>query len=105
VLEDQPSVAGSKSSRPLEEVTRLTTSTAALYRPCREPRGIRPARFGFGPASGLGLKNPFAGVRPDGFVISEEDFMLVVLESDPLSGEVRWHPAFDQPVEGPCGAV
>jgi predicted N-acetyltransferase YhbS len=62
-------------------------------------------RFGFGPGSALGLANPFIGERPDGFVIREEDFMLVVLESVPLSGEVRWHPAFDQPVEGPSGAA
>ena len=61
-------------------------------------------RFGFGPGSALGLSNPFAGVRPDGFEIKEEDFMLVVLQPIPLSGEVRWHPAFDQPVDGPSGA-
>jgi predicted N-acetyltransferase YhbS len=58
-------------------------------------------RFGFGPGSALGLSNPFAGARPDGFVIKEEDFQVVVLEPGPLSGEVRWHPAFDQPVESP----
>jgi putative acetyltransferase len=61
------------------------------------------SQFGFRPGSALGLSNPFAGVRPDGFVIREEDFMLVVLDPVPLSGEVRWHPAFDQPVEGPSG--
>jgi putative acetyltransferase len=37
-------------------------------------------RFGFEPASGLGWRNPFAGEQPDGFVISEEDFMVAVLE-------------------------
>jgi putative acetyltransferase len=58
-------------------------------------------RFGFGPGSALGLSNPFTGVLPDGFVIKEEDFMVAVLDSVPLEGEVRWHPAFDQPVEGP----
>jgi putative acetyltransferase len=31
-------------------------------------------RFGFEPGSALGLSNPFAGVRPDGFEIAEEDF-------------------------------
>jgi putative acetyltransferase len=61
------------------------------------------SRFGFRPGSALGLSNPFTGVRPDGFMIREEDFMLVVLEPVPLSGEVRWHPAFDQPVERPSG--
>jgi putative acetyltransferase len=56
-------------------------------------------RFGFGPGSALGLSSPFAGVLRDGFVIKEEDFMVVLLEPVPLSGEVRWHPAFDQPTE------
>jgi putative acetyltransferase len=59
-------------------------------------------RFGFRPGSAFGLSNPFTGVRPDGFEIKEEDFMLVVLEPVPLSGDVRWHPAFDQPIEGPA---
>jgi putative acetyltransferase len=58
-------------------------------------------RFGFRPGSAFGLSNPFTGVRPDGLEIKEEDFMLVVLKPGPLSGEVRWHPAFDQPIEGP----
>ncbi|MEX2420961.1 MAG: N-acetyltransferase [Actinomycetota bacterium] len=51
-------------------------------------------RFGFEPGSSRGLRNPFAGVQPDGFEIAEEDFMLVVLDEAPLAGEVRWHPAF-----------
>jgi putative acetyltransferase len=53
-------------------------------------------RFGFEPASGLGWRNPFTGVQPDGFVIREEDFMVAVLEdrARDFSGEVRWHPAF-----------
>ncbi len=33
-------------------------------------------RFGFVPGSAFGLRNPFAGVQPDGFVVAEEDFML-----------------------------
>lgn len=54
-------------------------------------------RFGFGPGSALGLSNPFASVRPDGFEIAEEDFMVAVFAEEPLAGEVRWHPAFGEP--------
>jgi predicted N-acetyltransferase YhbS len=57
-------------------------------------------RFGFAPASVLGLRNPYAGVLPNGFEIAEEDFMLVVFEEVPLVGDVGWHPAFGEPVEG-----
>ncbi|HET7236234.1 MAG TPA: N-acetyltransferase [Actinomycetota bacterium] len=55
-------------------------------------------RFGFEPALGLGLRNPFAGVLPDGFEIREEDFMVAVLDDRArgFAGEVRWHPAFGQ---------
>lgn len=59
-------------------------------------------RFGFEPGSALGLSNPFAGVRPDGFEIAEEDFMVAVVGEGRLAGEVRWHPAFGEPVEGPA---
>jgi predicted N-acetyltransferase YhbS len=53
-------------------------------------------RFGFEPGSRYGLQNPFAGVQADGFVIAEEDFMILPLgERIPaLAGHVRWHPAF-----------
>jgi putative acetyltransferase len=52
-------------------------------------------RFGFRPGLALGLRNPFAGRDGGGFVIDEEDFMLVVLDEDAsLAGEVRWHRAF-----------
>lgn len=56
-------------------------------------------RFGFEPASAYGLRNPFAGVMPDGFVIHEEDFMLAPLDerARSLHGPVRWHEAFCQP--------
>jgi putative acetyltransferase len=54
-------------------------------------------RFGFEPASAFGLANPFAGVRPDGFEIAEEDFMIARLSEAELTGEVRWHPAFGEP--------
>jgi len=60
-------------------------------------------RFGFSPAVAWGLRNPFTGVQEDGFVVEEEDFMLAPLV-DPapsFAGEVRWHPAFGQPVEAP----
>ena len=59
-------------------------------------------RFGFEPASSFGLANPCAGVRPDGFEIAEEDFMVALLGGARLAGEVRWHPAFGEPVEGPA---
>lgn len=57
-------------------------------------------RFGFGPGSALGLRNPFTGVQPDGSVVAEEDFMIAPLDDRGrnLSGRVRWHPAF-----GPSG--
>jgi predicted N-acetyltransferase YhbS len=53
-------------------------------------------RFGFEPAARYGLRNPFTGVLPSGFVIAEEDFMLAALDdrATSLRGEVRWHPAF-----------
>lgn len=55
-------------------------------------------RFGFDPASAYGLRNPFAGVQEDGFVVAEEDFMVAALDdrARSLTGEVRWHPAFGQ---------
>ena len=55
------------------------------------------ARFGFVPASRLGLRNPFAGELESGFVIAEEDFQIAVLDERReglLAGEVRWHRAF-----------
>lgn len=53
-------------------------------------------KFGFEPASRYGLANPFAGVQADGFVIAEEDFMILPLDDrvHSLAGNVRWHPAF-----------
>jgi len=56
-------------------------------------------RFGFEPAAGYGLRNPFAGTLPGGFVIAEEDFMLAALDdrARALAGSVRWHPAFGRP--------
>jgi putative acetyltransferase len=54
-------------------------------------------RFGFEAGRRRGLRNPFAGAQPDGFVVREDDFMLVVLdETKPLAGAVRWHPAFGE---------
>jgi len=53
---------------------------------------------GFEPAAPHGLRNPFVGVQPDGFVIAEEDLQIAVLDAERvarLAGEVRWHPAFD----------
>lgn len=53
-------------------------------------------RFGYLPATRYGLRNPFTGVHADGFVVAEEDFMILPLDErgSALSGEVRWHPAF-----------
>jgi putative acetyltransferase len=60
-------------------------------------------RFGFRPAAEFGLRNPFAGDDSHGFVIREEDFMLMPLDegAGELRGVVRWHPAFGEPVEAP----
>jgi putative acetyltransferase len=62
-------------------------------------------RFGFEPGPALGLSNPYAGVRPDGFEIAEEDFMVARLADVTLAGEVRWHAAFGEPVAGPRGGA
>jgi putative acetyltransferase len=62
-------------------------------------------RFGFEPGAAFGLSNPFAGVRPDGFAIAEEDFMVARLADVTLTGEVRWHPAFGEPVDGAPGGA
>jgi putative acetyltransferase len=62
-------------------------------------------RFGFEPGSAFGLANPFAGVRRDGFEIREEDFMVARLGKARLSGDVRWHPAFGEPVAGPSSGA
>jgi putative acetyltransferase len=55
-------------------------------------------RFGFRPGAERGLRNPFAGVSEGDFIIAEEDFMVRDLRDPavPLSGDVRWHPAFGQ---------
>ncbi len=52
---------------------------------------------GFVPAVRFGLRNPFAGVTPDGFEIEEEDFQIAVLDPgsvDRFTGDARWHAAF-----------
>ena len=57
-------------------------------------------RFGFEPAAGYGLRNPYAGSpRGNGFVVAEDDFRLLALDAraHELSGTVRWHPAFGAP--------
>jgi predicted N-acetyltransferase YhbS len=58
-------------------------------------------RFGFEPASGFGLRNPYAGVSAGDFVIAEEDFMLAALDERArgLGGDVRLHCAFGPPVD------
>src|SRR5438105_2136185 len=53
-------------------------------------------RCGLVAAAEFGLRNPAAGVQPNGFVIREEDFMIAPLDPDraaALAGPVRWHPA------------
>jgi putative acetyltransferase len=64
-------------------------------------QGFYP-RFGFLPGSTFGLRNPFTGVQEEGFVVAEEDFMVAPLadRASALSGAVRWHPSFGEPVEG-----
>jgi putative acetyltransferase len=59
-------------------------------------------RFGFLPGSTFGLRNPFTGVQEEGFVVAEEDFMVAPVgdRAAAVSGRVRWHPSFGQPVEG-----
>jgi putative acetyltransferase len=59
-------------------------------------------RFGFVAGLTFGLRNPFTGVREDGFVVAEEDFMVALPGHDvpSLTGAVRWHPSFGEPVEG-----
>jgi putative acetyltransferase len=58
-------------------------------------------RFGFRPAADFGLRNPFAGDDSHGFVILEEHFMVAPIDerAGQLRGQVRWHPAFGEPVE------
>ncbi len=52
-------------------------------------------RFGFVAGSTFGLRNPHLGVQPNGFVIQEEDFMIIALDdrADSLVGPVRWSSA------------
>lgn len=59
-------------------------------------------RFGFRAGSTHGLRNPFTGMQEAEFVVQEHDFMVAILdEGGPaLSGVVRWHPVFGEPVEG-----
>jgi putative acetyltransferase len=80
---------GLEEARTRGEVAVILLGSPVFYR-----------RFGFAPGSVVGLQNPYAGVLPDGFKIAEEDFMLVVFEEIPLVGDVSWHPAFGEPVEG-----
>ena len=53
-------------------------------------------RFGFESATRYGLRNPFAGQQADGFVIAEEDMMILPLDDrvHQLAGPIRWHPSF-----------
>jgi putative acetyltransferase len=48
-------------------------------------------RFGFEPGSAFGLRNPFAD-------LPEEDFMVAQLDDrvGSMSGVVRWHPSFEE---------
>jgi putative acetyltransferase len=59
-------------------------------------------RFGFEPAARYGLRNPFTGVRDDGFEIREEDFQILFVAEGvrDFGGDVRWHPAFGSPSAG-----
>jgi putative acetyltransferase len=83
-------LAGLEEARARREAAVILLGDPAFY-----------PRFGFEPGSAFGLANPFAGVRPDGFEIGEEDFMVARLGEARLAGEVRWHPALGDPVAGP----
>ncbi len=74
----------------VEARSRGEIAIVLLGDPCFYPR------FGYLPATRYGLRNPFTGGQPDGFVVAEEDFMILPLDerASELSGEVRWHPAF-----------
>jgi putative acetyltransferase len=51
----------------------------------------------FEPARHFGLRNPFTGTTAEGSEIADEDFRIAVLDAAqvrPMSGVVRWHPAF-----------
>jgi putative acetyltransferase len=54
---------GLQEARARGEVAVMLLGSPSFYR-----------RFGFTSGSALGLSNPFAGVRPDGFEIAEDDF-------------------------------
>ena len=73
-----------------EEEGAIVGQRSSASRVDRRDRG--PAfcpRFGFVPGSAFGLANPFAGVRPDGFEIGEEDFMVAVVgEADLTVGSM-----------------
>jgi putative acetyltransferase len=82
--------AGLEEARRRGEVAVMLLGSPAFY-----------PRFGFVAGATLGLSNPFTGVDAGGFEIAEEDFMITTLGDVVLAGEVRWHPAFGEPVEGP----
>jgi putative acetyltransferase len=73
--------AGLRESRERAEPAVILLGSPQLY-----------PRFGFEPGSVFGLRNPFAGV-PD------EDFMIAPLDdrAGSMSGLVRWHPSFGEP--------
>jgi predicted N-acetyltransferase YhbS len=51
-------------------------------------------RFGFVPASRYGLRNPRAGIQPNGFVVEEHHFQIATRAGPHhLYGAVSWHPA------------
>jgi predicted N-acetyltransferase YhbS len=80
---------GLEEARTRGEIAVILLGSPVLYR-----------RFGFAPGSVLGLQNPYAGVLPDGFKIAEEELQACCLRGGSLMGDVRWHPAFGEPVEG-----
>ena len=82
--------AGLEEARASGEVAVILLGSPVFYQ-----------RFGFASGSEPGLRDPFARVTPDGVEIEEGDFMLVVFEEVSLAGDVRWHPAFGEPVEAP----
>ncbi|MEX0983672.1 MAG: N-acetyltransferase [Actinomycetota bacterium] len=107
VGEDEVLALGPIGVLPSHQGRGIGTALVAAALDASERRGApavillgSPAYYGargFVPAVRFGLRNPFAGVMPDGSQIEEEDFQIAVLKPaqvDLLTGDTRWHAAF-----------
>ena len=83
--------AALEEARAREEIAVILLGSPAFY-----------PRFGFVAGATYGLRNPYSGMQEPGFVVAEEDFMVAPLgeRAASLTGAVRWHPSFGEPVEG-----